>query len=96
MSKPLENKRADPVAEAARRAAGRDETSRKSPEPSLGRRFGQIGVLGWMIVLPALGGLFLGRWLDRMLGTGVFFSAPLVMIGAGVGLWLAWRWMSRQ
>ncbi len=86
----------DKLAEAARKAAERAEAGRRNPEPSLGARLGQIGALGWTIVLPALAGLFLGRWLDHKYTSGVFFSAPLVMIGAGVGLWLAWRWMSRQ
>ena len=43
-----------------------------------------------------LTGLFAGRWLDRLMHSGVFFSAPLVMLGAALGLWLAWKWMSRQ
>ena len=86
----------DPTAEASRRAAARDEMLRKNAEPSLGRRLGQIGVLGWTIVLPALAGLALGRWLDKTYSMGVFFSAPLLMLGAGAGLWLAWRWMARQ
>ena len=85
----------DRLAEAARKAADRDEDIRKNPEPSLGARLGQIGLLGWTIVVPALLGLFAGRWLDKTMATGVFFSAPLVMIGAGAGLWFAWKWMSR-
>ena len=88
--------REDPVADASRLAAERDAMRRSDAEPSLGQRLGQIGVLGWAIVLPALAGLFLGRWLDKTYASGVFFSAPMVMIGAGVGFWLAWRWMSRQ
>ncbi|MCD4523119.1 AtpZ/AtpI family protein, partial [Burkholderia pseudomallei] len=66
------------------------------PEPSLGRRLAQIGVLGWTIVAPTLAALALGRWLDRMFATRVFFSAPLLMLGAALGLWLAWRWMKAQ
>ena len=96
MTERVPQKPDDPVADASRLAAERDEMRRKDAEPSLGRRLGQIGVLGWAIVLPALAGLFLGRWLDRTYSTGVFFSAPMVMIGAGVGFWLAWKWMSRQ
>lgn len=57
----------DPVADASRVAAERDAMRRRDAEPSLGRRLGQIGVLGWAIVLPALACLFLGRWLDRTL-----------------------------
>ena len=66
----------DPVADASRLAAERDAMRRKDAEPSLGKRLGQIGVLGWAIVLPALACLFLGRWLDRTYSSGVFFSAP--------------------
>jgi ATP synthase protein I len=86
----------DRLAEAARKAAARERELHRDPEPSLGKRLGQIGVLGWIIVLPALVGLFAGRWLDRTMHSGVFFSAPFVMLGAGLGLWLAWKWMSRQ
>jgi ATP synthase protein I len=86
----------DPVAEAARRAADRSKQGAEHPEPSLGARFGQIGVLGWMIVVPALIGLFLGRWLDRQLATGIFFSAPLLMVGVAIGFWSAWKWMQRS
>lgn len=84
------------IADAARQAAERDSRGREEPEPSLGSRLGQIGILGWAIVLPTLMGLALGHWLDRMFGTRVFFSAPLLMIGAAVGFWSAWKWMHRQ
>jgi ATP synthase protein I len=86
----------DRVAHAARQAALREREARDEPEPSLGARLGQIGILGWTIVVPTLLALAFGHWLDRYFGTGVFFSAPLLMIGAGVGLWSAWKWMHRQ
>lgn len=84
---------ADRVERAAHTAAARGA---RDPEPSLGRRLAQIGVLGWTIVAPTLAALALGRWLDRMFATRVFFSAPLLMLGAALGLWLAWRWMKAQ
>ena len=86
----------DRLAGVARRAVERAAKGRADPEPSLGARLGQIGVLGWAIIVPTLLFLFLGRWLDLSFGTGVFFSAPLLMVGAAVGLWSAWRWMHRQ
>ncbi|ACM04386.1 AtpZ/AtpI family protein [Cereibacter sphaeroides] len=86
----------DPLAEAVRRSAVRAEAGRRDPEPSLARRFGQIGVLGWVIVLPTLGGVLAGGWLDRLLGTGITFAAALTMAGAALGLWLALRWMHAQ
>jgi ATP synthase protein I len=86
----------DPLARAALRAAERDAEGRSDPEPSLGARLGQAGVLGWTIIVPTLVGLFLGHWLDQTFRTGIFFSAPLLMIGAAIGFWSAWRWMHRQ
>lgn len=84
------------MAEAARQAAERAQQGREDPEPSLGARLGQIGVLGWTVIIPMLLSLFLGRWLDREFDTGIFFSAPLLMIGAAIGFWFAWRWMHRR
>ncbi|MFM0472389.1 AtpZ/AtpI family protein [Paraburkholderia strydomiana] len=86
----------DRLARAAQDAAGRAARAREVPEPSLGSRLGQIGILGWAIVLPTLLGLAAGRWLDRIFGTGVFFSAPLLMGGAALGFWSAWKWMHRE
>ena len=60
------------------------------------RFVGQIGVLGWIIVTPTLIGLFIGRWLDHRLGTGIFWSAPLLLVGVVIGCWSAWRWMHQQ
>lgn len=81
---------------ATQQAMRRARQAHEVPEPTLGARLGQIGILGWMVVIPTLLGVWLGHWLDRHFGTGVFFSAPLLMVGAAIGLWLAWRWMHRQ
>jgi ATP synthase protein I len=82
--------------DAARLAAERDRTRREDREPTIAARLGQIGVLGWAIVAPILIGVVTGRWLDGVFKTGVFFTAPLIMLGAAAGLWTAWRWMRRQ
>lgn len=84
------------MTDAAKLAAERARLGRENPEPSMGERLGQIGVLGWMVVAPILLGVYVGRWLDRRFDSGIFFSAPLLMIGAAIGLWLAWRWMHRR
>jgi ATP synthase protein I len=91
-----QNGQEDRIGEAARRAAERARRGTQDPEPSLGVRLGQIGILGWTIVAPTLIGLFAGRWLDRQFATGIFFSAPLLMLGAVLGFWSAWKWMHRQ
>jgi ATP synthase protein I len=90
-----DNKAGDRLAAAARRAAERAQSAHDNPEPSLGSRLGQIGILGWTIVAPTLVGLFVGRWLDRLFASGVFWSAALLVAGVAIGFWSAWRWMHR-
>jgi ATP synthase protein I len=77
-----------------RRARHRDWI--RHGEPSLAGHLAQVGVLGWAIVVPTLLGIFLGRWIDFRLGTGIFWTGPLLMIGLGIGCWSAWRWMHGQ
>ncbi len=84
------------VAEAARRSAKREQLGQDTPEPSLGARLGQIGILGWAIVVPMLLGVVLGRLADHAFDTGVFFTAPAIMLGAIIGFRSAWKWMHKQ
>jgi len=86
---------ADPLVKETRLRRDRRRRHEAEGEASALRRLAQIGVLGWMIVTPALLGLFLGRWLDRELASGLFWTAPLLMLGLGLGCWSAWRWMGR-
>ena len=91
----------DRLLSVAQQAVEREERAREIPEPSLGARLGQIGVLGWAIIVPTLLGLFLGRWLDRIFpmkadGPNIFFSATFLMAGVAIGFWSAWRWMHRR
>ncbi len=88
--------RGERLSEAARRRAGLERRRREEGEVPLGRRLGQVGVLGWIVVAPALGGAFLGRWLDQRFGTGVFFTAPLLLVGLGLGLRFGWTWIHRS
>ncbi len=86
----------DGLAAAVRKQNERRRRWLNEGEPSVARFVGQIGVLGWVIVTPTLIGLFIGRWLDHKLGTGIFWSAPLLLLGVVVGFWSAWRWMHKQ
>jgi|SRR6516162_8768768 ATP synthase protein I len=86
----------DGMAEAIRNRQERQRRWRTEGEPSMLRFVGQIGVLGWMIVAPTLLGLFVGRWLDGTFGSGIFWSAGLLVLGVTIGFWSAWNWMHRQ
>lgn len=81
---------------AVRKHRERRRSWLREGEPSMAQYVGQIGVLGWIIVVPTLIGLFIGRWLDHRFGTGIFWSAPLLGVGLIFGCWSAWKWMQRQ
>lgn len=86
----------DPLVQQARLHKERHERWLRDGEMSVGRRLAQIGVLGWIVVTPMLGGIFLGRMLDRMLGSGIFWTAPLLLLGVLLGGWMAWKWMNAE
>jgi len=90
------NERPDekPLVDAIRKRAARRNLVDRFP--SVMRNLGQIGVLGWQIVLPTLIGLAIGRWLDHKLESGIFWTAPLLLLGLALGCWSGWRWMHRQ
>ena len=96
MSDTSEREEEDRMTAAVRQQHERQREWLHEGEPSMARYVGQIGVLGWIIVAPTLIGLFLGRWLDRTFGTGIFWSAPLLGIGLILGCWSAWKWMHKQ
>lgn len=83
----------DHLVKEVRRRIGRRRFWLEQGAPSLGRRLAQIGVLGWIIVVPTLIGLFCGRWLDGTLGTRLFWTGPLFIAGLGLGCWSAWKWV---
>ena len=60
-------------------------------ERSLGQNLAMIGALGWMITVPTLLAMFLGRWVDRRFGTGVSWTGALLVVGVTLGCWVAWR-----
>ena len=78
--------------DAVRKRREREEQARH--ERSFAQNLAMIGALGWLIVTPTLVGLFAGRWLDRVLGSGITFSSALLFAGVALGGWLAWKRMN--
>ena len=83
----------DPLVVQTRLRRDRRDRRLREGDMSVGRRLAQIGVLGWIFVVPTLAGLFFGRWLDGRFETGIFWSAPLMFLGVCLGGWTAWKWM---
>ncbi len=76
--------------DAVRERRARRELA-KSEEHSLLQTIAIVGSLGWTIVIPGLIGIAIGRWLDRVLETGITFSSALLVAGLAGGCALAWR-----
>jgi ATP synthase protein I len=83
----------DPLVKAVRKRGERHIRWLRDGDPSAVQRLAQIGVLGWIIVVPMLIGVFAGRWLDRAFNSGLFCTAPLLMLGLALGCFSAWKWM---
>lgn len=78
-----------------RRKARRDLWEREGERP-IWKNMSMIGALGWLIVVPTLIGVFLGRWLDDLLGTGITITGALTFLGACLGFYLAWKRMNQE
>ena len=95
MSDPLPD-RETRLTEAVRIRARRRQAWARDGRVSVARNLGQIGALGWTITVPILLCLAAGRWLDHHFASRVFWTAPLIMLGAAFGGWSAWRWINRR
>jgi len=80
--------------EAIHLRQARRDLWQKQGERSLWQNLSLIGVLGWLIVVPTLLGVLLGRWLDSRFETGVFFSGAFIFLGVCLGGYLAWKRMN--
>ena len=80
--------------EAIDRRESRKQHWQSEGERSFWNNLSMIGALGWLIVLPTLLGVFVGRWLDDRFDSGVFFSGACIFLGVCLGGYLAWKRMN--
>jgi ATP synthase protein I len=74
----------------------RAEQWQREGERSIWQNLSMIGALGWLIVVPTLTGVFVGRWLDGLFKSGIFFSGALIFVGVSFGCYLAWRRINKE
>ena len=86
----------DAMQEAIRQRQSRRETWEKQGERPLWKNLSMVGALGWLVVVPTLIGVFVGKWIDEALGTSVTFSGALTFAGACLGFYLAWKRMNEE
>ncbi|MBI1219537.1 MAG: hypothetical protein GC186_13420 [Rhodobacteraceae bacterium] len=89
-------KKIDPLQEAVKKRERREEQARAEGQRAPWQNVALIGSLAWLVVVPILGGVLLGRWLDRLTGHLVLWSALGIVLGAGLGFWMAWQRANRE
>lgn len=88
-----QNHERETLEKSVRRHRVRREMSEKDGQGSVARDLAWMGGIAWLVVTPLLLGAFLGRMIDRFLGSGVAVTAALIFLGACAGGYLAWRRM---
>ncbi len=88
MAEPPRSRRGD-VRDRTRRDVER--LRRREPAGTFWRSLSLLGSVGWPVVLLALGGALLGRWLDDVLRTGLRLTLTLLVAGAAAGCFAAYR-----
>lgn len=91
-----DQKAREELQDAIRLRQSRRDAWKKEGERPLWKNLSMVGALGWLIVVPTLIGVFVGRWLDGIFATGVTFSGALTFAGALLGFYLAWRRMNEE
>jgi ATP synthase protein I len=86
----------DHLDEAVRLRRRRRALGQQEGERPIGRNLALIGALGWTIVTPPLIGVFVGRWLDGRLASGIFWTLSLLAFGLALGCALAWKRMQSE
>lgn len=86
----------DRTADEIARRAERMRASRDNPGPSPLRGFGTFGMIGWSVVVPTVGGAFLGLWLDRVVPREFSWTIALILGGAVLGGLIAWAWVGKE
>jgi ATP synthase protein I len=96
MSVSPNNQDHDKMQRAVRLREQRRERWKKEGERSLWQNLSMVGALGWLIVTPTLLGVLVGRWLDGLFETGIFFTGALIFLGITFGCYLAWQRVSKE
>jgi len=86
----------DKMQKAVRLREERRKRWKKEGERSLWQNLSMVGALGWLIVTPTLLGVLIGRWLDGLYETGIFFSGALIFLGIALGSYLAWQRVTKE
>lgn len=58
--------------------------------------FSTFGLIGWSVIVPTMGGLALGIWIDRKWASPISWTLTLTMTGLILGCLSAWIWIRKE
>ena len=58
--------------------------------------FVRFNLTGWSVVIPTLGGLLVGAWLDSHWPVGISWKLTLMSVGLFLGCLNVWYWIRRK
>lgn len=88
----------DPIElhETVKRVERHIQIADEDKERSVGQNLALIGSIGWLVVVPTVIGIFIGRWLDEWMESGIFWTGACIIIGVSIGAMLAWKRLRRE
>lgn len=88
--------RAEALRRTVLRKTIRRERARRRRSESPWTWLGTFGLVGWTVVVPTLLGLAAGIFVDNRVDSAVSFTITFLVVGAAVGLAMAWHWVRRE
>ena len=84
------------LSQQVRRQEQRKLRARRHSAQRIWQGLGMMGMVGWSVAVPALGGTALGLWLDRHYPGSHSWTLALLVAGLCLGCGYAWQWVSRE
>ncbi len=69
----------------------RHEKDVRERDESFWSSVGMMGTIGWSVAMPTALGALAGRWLDGRVDSGHVFVVFFMLVGLGMGCYVAWR-----
>jgi len=76
--------------------AARIVEARRYPGRGVWFGLGMMGLIGWSVVVPTVGGAALGIWLDTHHPGAHGWTLALLVVGLALGCLNAWRWVAKE
>jgi ATP synthase protein I len=76
--------------------AARKLKARQNPGSGVWFGLGMMGLVGWSVAIPTLGGAALGLWIDKQRPGEHSWTLALLVAGLTIGCFNAWHWVSKE